>query len=376
MAGGMVAASISDREDVKQLLLARAGFGAAQREPLAGDASTRRYERLHLPSGGTAIFMDQPPAVESTPCPPDATPSQRLAAGYNACARLAAGRIEAFVAAAGYLRGRGLSAPQVLASEPATGLAVLEDLGDDLYARLIAAGAGEEELYAAAIDALIALHAEAPPPRLEAGGLGWPLLAYDDLALKTGVDLFLEWWPKFAGLPAFSGEALAEWEALWSPVRARGEAAALGPQGVFAHRDYHAENLIWLPGRSGVARVGMLDFQDALRAHPAWDLQQLLQDARRDVSPELEAAMLARYLAARPELDPESFLADYRALAALNAARILGPVFARQVVAFGRPKYRAFMPRTWRHLERDLEAPGMEGLRRWFDRNVPPQART
>jgi aminoglycoside/choline kinase family phosphotransferase len=342
---------------------------------LTGDASTRRYERLRLPSGASAIFMDQPPAVESAPCPPDATPEQRRAAGYNASARLAAGRIEAFVAAANYLRGRGLSAPQVLASDAGEGLAVLEDLGDDLYATLIARGADEQQLYAAAIDALIALHAEPPPARLEAQGADWPLLAYDDLALKTGVDLFLEWWPKFAGLPPVSEDAAAEWETLWAPVRARGDAAATGQNGVFGHRDYHAENLIWLPGRQGVARVGMLDFQDALRAHPAWDLQQLLQDARRDVAPELEAAMLDRYLTARPELDRDAFMADYRALAALNAARILGPVFARQVVMFGRDKYRAFLPRNWRYLERDLQATGMEGLRRWFDRNVPPDAR-
>ena len=376
MAGGMVAESSSDREGVKLGFLARAGFGAARREPLAGDASTRRYERLHMPGGSTAIFMDQPPAVESTPCPPDASPAQRMVAGYNASARLAAGRIEAFVACAGFLRERGLSAPRILASDPAEGLAVLEDLGDDLYARLIASGMDEEALYAAAIDALLALHGEAPPATLQADGQVWPLLAYDDLALKTGVDLFLQWWPKFAGLPAFSDDVLAEWEALWAPVRARGDGVASGPNGVFAHRDYHAENLIWLPGREGVARVGMLDFQDALRAHPAWDLQQLLQDARRDVAPELEAAMLDRYLAARPDLDRETFLADYRGLAALNAARILGPVFARQVVAFGRGKYKAFMPRTWRYLERDLQAPGMGRLRGWFDRNVPPQARS
>lgn len=375
MADGMVAASSSDREVLKQGFLASAGFGRARREPLAGDASTRRYERLHLPGGDVAIFMDQPPAVESVPCPPEATPAERLAAGYNASARLAAGRIDAFIASAGFLRDRGLSAPQILAAEPAEGLAVLEDLGDDLYARLIAQGLAERPLYEAAIDALIELHREPPPEVLRADGRSWPLLTYDDLALKTGVDLFLEWWPKFAGLPPFPEDQLAEWEALWAPVRARGELVASGPKGVFAHRDYHAENLIWLPGREGVARVGMLDFQDALRAHPVWDLQQLLQDARRDVPPELEAAMLDRYLASRPDLEPDEFLADYRALAALNAARILGPVFARQVVAFGRPKYREFMPRTWRYLERDLGAPGLEGLKAWFDRNLPPEAR-
>ena len=335
-AHGKVARLSSDREAVKAAFLGDVGLADARRIALAGDASTRRYERLHPPEGPSLIFMDQPPSVESQPCPPDATPAERIAAGYNACARLAAGRIEAFAASAGYLRARGLSAPRIVDCDPALGLAVLEDLGDDLYARLIEQGADEATLYAAAVDALIALHAEPPPELLEAGGLSWPLLAYDGLALKTGSDLFLEWWPKFSGIPPFTTDATDEWESLWAPVRARGEAMALGPGGVFAHRDYHAENLIWLPDRAGVARVGMLDFQDALRAHPAWDLLSLLQDARRDVEPALEAAMLERYLAARPDLERQAFLLDYRSLAALNAGRILGPIFARQVVAFGR----------------------------------------
>ena len=365
----------ADREAAKIQFLAGAGLAGAMREVLAGDASTRSYERLHRPNGASLILMDQPPAVETQPCLPDATPDERIDAGYNACARLAAGRIEAFVACAGFLRSRGLSAPRIVDADPVQGMAVLEDLGDDLYARLIEGGGDETALYEGAIDALIALHAAAPPAHLEADGFSWPLLDYDGLALKTGSDLFLEWWPKFAGLEPLDDAARAEWETLWAPVRARGEAGAVGPKGVFAHRDYHAENLIWLPRRNGVARVGMLDFQDAVRTHPAWDLLSLLQDARRDVTPEFEAAMLDRYLAARPDLDPASFLADYRALAALNAARILGPVFARQVVHFGRPKYRAFMPRTWRYLERNLEDPPLAGLKAWFDNNVPAGAR-
>jgi len=364
----------SDREAIKAAFLAGAGLGDAARQPLAGDASTRRYERLTTPAGRSLIFMDQPPAVESAPCPPDASPAERVRAGYNASARLAAGRIEAFIAAADYLRAQGLSAPEIIAADPAAGLAVLEDLGDDLYARLIEAGSAEAPLYAGAIDALIALHASPPPEVLNGGGASWPLLAYDDLALKTGSDLFLEWWPKFSGQDPFEDAAKAEWEALWAPIRARGDAGAKGPAGVFAHRDYHAENLIWLPGRDGVARVGMLDFQDALRAHPAWDLLSLLQDARRDVPAGLEAAMLDRYLSARPDLDRESFMADYRALAALNAARILF-IFARQVAGYDRPRYTAFMPRTWRHLERNLDSPGMEGLKAWFGRQVPREHR-
>jgi hypothetical protein len=205
---------------------------------------------------------------------------------------------------------------------------------------------------------------------LAAEGASWPLLAYDALALKVGTDTFLEWWPKFAGLPAFGQAAVAEWDALWAPIWARGAAGA----SVFCHRDFHAQNLLWLPQRPGPARVGLLDFQDALRAHPAWDLLHLLQDARRDVTPDLETAMLDRYLVARPGLDREEFLADYRALAAANAARILGRVFARQALA-GRAQYKAFMPRTWRYLERDLADPDLAGLKAWFDRHVPAHAR-
>jgi aminoglycoside/choline kinase family phosphotransferase len=246
----------------------------------------------------------------------------------------------------------------------------LEDLGDGLFATLLARGEPEAELYGAAVDLQAALQQASPPAVLTAGGLAWPLLSYDALALKIGTDTFLEWWPKFAGLPAPSAEATAEWDALWAPVWARGEAGA----SVFTHRDFHAQNLLWLPDRPGPARVGLLDFQDALRAHPAWDLTHLLQDARRDVSAELEAAMLERFLGVRTGLDREAFLADYRALAAANAARILGRVFARQAL-LGRPQYRAYMPRTWRYLERNLQDPELAGLKRWFDRHVPAEAR-
>lgn len=361
---------MSDREVLKAEFLKAAGFGHARREPMGGDASTRSYERLHAADGARFIFMDQPPALESVVCPPGATPEERLALGYNAAARLAAGSIAAFITTAAFLRERGLSAPRILAHDAQAGLAVMDDLGDGLFASLIADGEAETPLYEAAVDVQVAMQAEPPPDVIRADGLEWPLLTYDTLALKIGTDTFLEWWPKFAGLPAFGADAVAEWDALWAPVWVRGEAGA----SVFTHRDYHAQNLLWLPERAGVARVGLIDFQDALKAHPAWDLTHLLQDARRDVSAELEAAMLGRFLAAKPALDRAEFLADYRALAASNAARILGRVFARQAL-LGRPQYKAYMPRTWRYLERNLEDPAMAGLKAWFDRHVPPEAR-
>ncbi len=338
---------------------------------MGGDASTRAYERLYLTDGSTRVFMDQPPAFETAVAPPEATPDERRAMGYNALARLAGGRVDAFVAVAAYLRSRGFSTPRIDAFDTEQGFAVLEDLGDGLFARLIEQGQDPSPLYEAATDLQIALHAEPPPAVLETDGARWPLSTYDDLALRTYTEMFLEWWPRYAEREPLPAEAAADWERLAAPIRQRAEAGA----SVFAHRDYHAENLLWLPERQGLARVGLLDFQDAVRAHPAWDLLHLLQDARRDVAPALEAAMLDRYLAARPDLDREQFLSDYRGLAALNAARILGPIFARQVVAFGKRRYIDFMPRTWGYLERNLAHPDLAPLKAWFDRWIPPETR-
>jgi aminoglycoside/choline kinase family phosphotransferase len=359
-----------DREAAKAAFLDEAGLGSAERRPLPGDASTRRYERLVLQDGSTLMLMDAPPSAESLPCPPGASDAERMELGYNAMARLAAGRVDAFAAAAGYLRSRGLSAPEVKAFDADQGLAVTEDLGDGLYARLIEAGTGETELYLAAIEALARLHAETPPDTLGGEKINWPLLAYDELALKTGADTFVEWLPRFDPRVEIGETAVSEWDALWAPIRKRAADGAT----VFTHRDYHAENLLWLSGRNGAARVGMIDFQDAVRAHPSWDLHSLLQDARRDVSPELEAQALDRYFALRPEVDREPFLEDYASLAALNEARILG-VFSRLVARDSKPRYAAFMPRLWRQLARNLEAPNMAGLRTWFERHVPQEVR-
>jgi hypothetical protein len=204
---------ICDRQEQRRAFLDAAGLATARREPLAGDASTRRYERLHRPNGASLILMDQPPSLEAEPCPPAATPGERAALGYNALARLAAGRVEAFVACAGYLNGLGLSAPRVVFADPPAGFAVLEDLGDDLFARLMAAGADEAPLYEGAIAVLARLHAETPTDFLSGYGARWPLLAYDDLALKTGADLLPQWLPRFTGAPAPSAEAMVEWDA-------------------------------------------------------------------------------------------------------------------------------------------------------------------
>jgi len=365
-----LSSDVAQREDARAAFLKSAGLAHAARRPLPSDASTRRYERLCLPSGATLMLMDAPPSAESPVCDPAWSAEQRRAAGWNAMARLAAGRVDAFAAAAAYLRGRGLSAPAIEALDAGQGLAVIEDFGEGVFARRIEQGQDEAELYFAAIDAQAQLHAEAPPAILSVDGMDWPLLPYDAVALKAGADLFVDWQPQLNPALDFSGEARAGWDALWNDIARRGEVGAA----VFAHRDFHAENLLWLPGRAGPARVGLIDFQDALLAHPSWDLHSLLQDARRNVSPELEAAALARYFAHRPELDREAFMVDYAALAALNEARILG-VFARLIVRDGKPGYRQFLPRMWGQLQRNLRSPALADLKAWFDRHVPQEAR-
>ncbi|MGZ9113533.1 MAG: N-acetylmuramate/N-acetylglucosamine kinase AmgK [Brevundimonas sp.] len=361
---------MSDREQQRLDFLKAAGLADAARDPLPGDASTRRYERLTTPSGVNLMLMDQLAAAESPPADPSWSPERRKAEGWNAVARLSAGRIEAFAAVAAHLKSLGLSAPDIVAVDAAAGLAVLEDFGDDLFARVIEAGAPEEPLYLAAVEALATLH-DAPAPDVLTGPAGdWPLLAYDETALQGGADLFVEWMPKLDPSLVFDDAAIEEWRAAWTPVTARGAAGAT----VMAHRDYHAENLIRLPGRSGAAGVGLIDFQDAVRAHPSWDLHSLLQDARRDVPAALEARALDHYFALRPATDREAFLRDYAGLAALNEARILG-VFARLIVRDGKPRYRAFMPRMWAHLNANLKAPALKPVARWFNAHVPEARR-
>ncbi|WP_374386872.1 N-acetylmuramate/N-acetylglucosamine kinase AmgK [Brevundimonas sp.] len=363
--------SASDREILRQAFLKAAGLSDAARAPLPGDASTRRYERLTMPDGATLMLMDQAPAAESPPADPSWTADQRRAAGWNAIARLSAGRIEAFAAVAAHLKALGLSAPAIPALDAPNGLAVLEDFGDALFARVIEDGADETPLYLAAIEALATLHdAGTPPGILHGPGGDWPLLAYDETALQGGADLFVEWLPRLDDRVSFDADAVAGWREAWAPVVASGAAGA----SVLAHRDYHAENLIWLPQREGAARVGMIDFQDAVRAHPSWDLHSLLQDARRDVSPALEAEALDRYFALRPSVDRADFMADYAGLATLNEARIIG-IFARLIARDGKPRYRQFLPRMWRHLNANLEQPALAPVARWFDRHVPAEVR-
>lgn len=341
------------RSEALARLLEETGFAAAQRSPLAGDASTRRYERLAL-GDRKAVLMDAPPSAESAPCPPGATPLERRGLGWNATARLAASRVEAFVAVAAYLKSMGLAAPEIYGADLDAGYAVIEDLGDDLYANIIASGKAQEiPLYEEAARVLAHVHAAPPPLRLAGpGGASWPLLEYDALALEVNADLFVEWISRAADV-SVSDAARARWE----PIRDALIVKALGFPRVFTIRDYHAENLLWLPRREGLARVGLLDFQDAVRGWRAWDFTMLLDDARRDVSPAAREAAIQAYLDASG-VQEAPFQRELAVLGVLNTMRILGR-FA-QLAHDGKPRYLAYMPRMWGHLARNLQHPALE----------------
>jgi N-acetylmuramate 1-kinase len=343
---------------VRWHFLAQAGFGDAPRSALAGDASTRRYERLWL-SDRSRVLMDAPRRPDGPPL--------RHGLAYSAIAHLAED-VKPFVAMARGLRERGFSAPEIVAADLSEGLLIVEDLGDEG----IATPAGEpiEERYTAAVDLLLTLHQQALPaalrvaPRVE----HW-LPPYDRDAMLIELELLLEWYLPFCGASPGSG-ASSQFHALWGDAL---HVVSEAPQ-TWVLRDFHSPNLTWLAERSGTARVGLLDFQDAVMGPAAYDLVSLLQDARVDISEPMEMALLSRYVLGRkattPDFKAAPFLAVYAALGAQRATKILG-IFARLDRRDGKPQYLRHLPRLWGYLNRSLAHPTLGSLRAWYARNVP-----
>jgi aminoglycoside/choline kinase family phosphotransferase len=300
--------------------LHRAGWGGARIAPLAGDASFRRYFRVERP-GQTAILMDAPPEHE------DSRP---------------------FLAVARHLDAVGFRAPRLLAEDLELGLFLLEDFGDRRMREAIEAEpAAEMPIYEQATDLLVDLHATAPAE----------LPPYDMAAYQREAGLFPEWYMPAVGAACDAASYRAAWDAALAPIASDWSTTVL--------RDYHAENIMLLPDGA----LGLLDFQDALAGHPAYDLVSLLQDARRDVPEQVEAAMIARY-AAKRRFDA----AAYALLGAQRNAKILG-IFTRLWKRDGKPRYLAFQPRVWGYLERDLAHPALAPVKGWFDANVPAELR-
>jgi aminoglycoside/choline kinase family phosphotransferase len=309
---------MTDRLALSQSFLDRAGWGRAARHFLAGDASDRSYDRL-TQGDRSAVLMDAPPGKGDDTA--------------------------AFTAIARHLSSLGLSPPAIMADDHANGFLLLEDLGDGLFARLIAADPTlETPLYAAATDVLVALQAHPAPPSL-------PDLTARDWAAAATFSLS---WYAFAATGNCPDPAMIE-RILTDLLHEHAD----GPR-IMILRDYHAENLIWLPCRQAEARVGLLDFQLAQMGQPGYDLVSLLQDARRDVAPETEASMIARFCAAKG-MDRDAFAPAYATLGAQRALRILG-VFARLCLKVGKPGYVPLIPRVWGQLHRNLANPALAPL--------------
>ncbi|WP_397591537.1 aminoglycoside phosphotransferase family protein [Sphingorhabdus sp.] len=300
------------------------GWEGAVVAPVAGDASFRRYFRVASTTRGKAILMDAPPPHE------DPRP---------------------FLHIAQYLNGHQFRAPEIFATDLTRGLLLIEDFGDRrMREHLDEHPEDEAAVYRAAIDAILRL---AQTPAVQAQ-------AYDIATYMREVQLLSEWYMPAMGL-SFD---VQEFDQIWTE--------ALAPlaeyQKVTVLRDYHAENIMLLDD----GQQGIIDFQDALVGHPAYDLVSLLQDARRDVSPTLEAEMLAYYhAAAKPGVD---FDAHYALLGAQRNTKIIG-IFTRLWKRDGKERYLSFLPRMWGLLERDLAHPDLAPVKHWFDTFIPLDVR-
>jgi N-acetylmuramate 1-kinase len=342
-----------------QELLERAGWADAGREPMQGDASTRAYERLVKPGGETAILMIAPRR-------PDGSPVRR-GKPYSAIARLAES-IHAFVAMDRGLRALGFSAPRILGEDLETGLLLLEDLGRE---PVVAADGPIPERYGEATRLLARLHGAMLPNVLPvADDYDHVLPPYDLDALMIEVDLLLDWYGPHVAGQSFSGSVRGEFAHMWREVLAE----VVGGPTTWTLRDYHSPNLIWLPDRGGLKRVGLLDFQDAVLGPPAYDVVSLLQDARVSVPAELEFKLLGLYAreraAADPAFDMRDFARAYAIMGAQRATKVAG-IFARLDKRDGKPAYLAHLPRVESYLGRNLNHPALARLRAWHETHLP-----
>jgi tRNA threonylcarbamoyl adenosine modification protein YjeE len=352
-------AARAERIAIIRRFLDATGYAGAERRRIQGDASTRCFERLRL-GEQRAILMNAPRRPDGPPV--------RDGKPYSAVAHLAEDIIP-FVAMANGLRQLGFSAPQIYEAELADGLLIIEDLGSEP----VVTGdppAPIEDRYNVAVDALIALHNFDLAATLRvAPHVTHRLPSYDLDAFLIEAELLLDWYLPRLGV-AVPKSVRADYVALWREALT----VAIEAKPTWVLRDFHSPNLIWLPNRTDIAHVGLLDFQDAVMGPAAYDLASLLQDARVDVPELMEVALLSKYVKRRAELDPKfepaDFLRVYATLAAQRASKILG-IFSRLDRRDGKPQYLRHIPRVWGYLQRSLAHPGLADLRDWYSANLP-----
>lgn len=356
---------MSEREAERRTFIADAGWGDADIESFPGDASTRRYFRLTR-GDDVAVLMDAPRGAEAPAEPEGASAADRKALGYNALARLAGPEPAAFACLSNELVIRGFSAPKILAADLEAGLLLLYDFGLDVYAKVIEADPSKEALlYSAAVECLAEIYRSSFPANMSFKTATWQVRDYDETALLTETHLFLDWYAVDKGAK-LSDKARAEWDNIWRELFGALSAHAPG----LALRDFHAENLFWLPKRESVAKVGLIDFQDGLFVHPAYDLVSFLEDARRDVSKELADPLITQFCEQAKLSDEAAFRKAYAVLGAQRNAKILG-IFVRLAERDGKPSYRDLIPRVHAHFVGNLSGETFMDLRAWFEAYLP-----
>ena len=343
--------------------LSVSALAEAERRPLPGDASMRSYQRLVL-GDRNAILMDWPRRPDGPPI--------RDGKPYSAIAHLA-DNVVPFVAIAKGLRERGLLAPDIYHADLEQGLLIIEDLGEEGMVAGQNPSLPIEDRYETAVDVLLALHEQPLPDVLPvAPQVEYHIPSYDLGAFLIEASLLIDWYLPRLGLP-LSDEMRGAFESLWTETLQ----GAIDAPATWVLRDYHSPNLLWLPRRRGLARLGILDFQDAVMGPPAYDLASLLQDARVDVAESTELSLLGRYMRGRiladPDFDGSEFIKLYVTLAAQRASKILG-IFARLDRRDGKPQYLRHMPRIWGYLQRSLAHPSLAALKAWYAAHVPPPA--
>lgn len=340
-------------------LLSQSEWRDAARHFMQGDASTRAYERLHLPDGRSAVLMISPPRPDG--------PVLRAGKSYSALAHLAED-INAFVAIDRGLRALDLSAPTILALDRKVGVALLEDFGPE---SITDAKGPVLERYAEAVAVLARLHGAELPETIPVDTEdSYTIPPFDLDALTTEVELLLEWYvPHVAHVTLASG-AKATFLNLWRHTLRD----IVNAPPTWTLRDFHSPNLLWLPERESFARIGIIDFQDCVLGHPAYDVVSLLQDARIDVPDMLELRLLGLYAQLRQaggeRLDMTSFAGAYAILGAQRATKILG-IFARLDKRDRKPAYLAHLPRIETYLAKNLAHPQLSELRAWYETYLP-----
>jgi aminoglycoside/choline kinase family phosphotransferase len=281
---------------------------------------------------------------------------------YARVAKLADGEMAAFTSIATALTRRGFSAPKILAADIEAGLLLLEDLGDNLVASAVSATPElEAKIYGAAVDCLGAIYRSTFASSLDAHGHSWPLRAYDGPAMQAEVDLMSQWYlPHKSGAPfdGFDDKQTRQWRAIWDALFMRLRSHAPG----LVLRDFHAENIFWLPERQANARIGLIDFQDGLLGHPAYDLVSLIEDARRDVNPALAQSLIAQFCEAAKIKNDDDFATAYAIMGAQRNAKILG-IFIRLAKRDNKPAYLDMLPRVEAHFAGNLKHETMADLK-------------